>query len=749
MKRRDFIKIVGLSGSGLVLGSFIPAVFAKGNDGILEPGDDPKGIFKPGPFIQISSSGEVTIFMAKTEMGQGVYTALPMIVAEELEVDWEKINIVQADAGFDYGNQTTGGSTSIRQSYDPLRKAGATARVMLITAAAGMLKEKISDLYAELGFVISRKSGKKLGYGELAVEAAKLPVPADVPLKDPKDYKLIGKSVKRRDTPPKLYGEAVYGIDVRLPGMVYAAVKRPPVYKGKVKEGWMKAEGSRLKDELLKAEGGGMNSGVLDVFEISTGVAVTGKSTWQAFKAAERLEPECVRADGGGLKAEGFNSADAVKLAYEKIDKPDGIIKERGNVVPVFEASSNVVMAIYEVPFLSHSPLEPMNCTAWVKDGKCEIWAPTQSPQRLRKDAANLLGIDEKDVTVHVTFLGGGFGRRLSSDFGVEAVEIARKTGAPVKVTWTREDDTKHGIYRPFGVYALRGVVDRKGNIEAFQHRIAGQSIRAQFPKGQGSKEPLKPEQYDIAAGSTEFPYEIKNFRIEGALVQTPLVAAAYRAVYHTQVPFAVESFIDELAESRKIDPFKFRQRLMKPGSRERAVLELAAEKAGWGATLPKGQGMGIAFFQGYDSYCAQVALVGVEGMGFGVESGEGSLPDTRYPLPVIKVLKYVAVIDCGLVINPDTVKAQMEGAIIFALSAAMKGKITVKNGAVEQSNYDDYPIMTFDESPEIETYIMENTFKVGGVGEVGMGAAPAALANAIYAACGWRPRKLPVAGGG
>ena len=297
----------------------------------------------------------------------------------------------------------------------------------------------------------------------------------------------------------------------------------------------------------------------------------------------------------------------------------------------------------------------------------------------------------------------------------------------------------KQGIFRPFGVYALRGVLGKKGTIEALQHRIAGQSIRAQW-----SKEPLKPEQYDIAAGSTEFPYEIKNFRIEGALVQTPLVAAAYRAVYHTQVPFAVESFIDELAHSKKIDPFKFRQNIMKPGSRERAVLELAAEKAGWGTTLPKGQGMGIAFFQGYDSYCAQIATVEVSGE-WGVVSGEDSLPVAGYPLPVVKVLKYVAVIDCGLVINPDTVKAQMEGAIIFALSAALKGKITVKNGAVEQSNYDDYPIITFDESPDIETHIMENTFKVGGVGEVGIDACPAALANAIYAACGWRPRKLPV----
>ncbi|GMU90153.1 MAG: aldehyde dehydrogenase [Chlorobiota bacterium] len=730
MKRRDFIKIVGLSGSGLVLGSFIPAVFAKGNDGILEPGDDPKGVFKPGPFIQISSSGEVTIFMAKTEMGQGVYTALPMIVAEELEVDWEKINIVQADAGFDYGNQTTGGSTSIRQSYDPLRKAGATARVMLVTAAAAMLKESVSDLYAELGFVISRKTGKKLGYGELAVEAAKLPVPTDVPLKDPKDFKVIGKSLKRKDTPPKLYGEAVYGIDVRLPGMVYAAVKRPPVYSKGISGEWRVASGEVSVPVTRYPLPEGV-SGVIDVFEISTGLAVTGKSTWQVFNAAEKLKAEWVRDNGtGGLGfgVEGFNSEDAVKLAYEKIDKPDGIIKEQGNVVPVFEASSDVVMAIYEVPFLAHAPLEPMNCTAEVKDGKCEIWAPTQSPQRLRKDAANLLGIDEKDVTVHVTFLGGGFGRRLSSDFGVEAVEIARKTGAPVKVTWTREDDTKHGIFRPFGVYALRGVLGKKGTIQALQHRIAGQSIRAQW-----SKEPLKPEQYDIAAGSTEFPYEIKNFRIEGALVQTPLLAAAYRAVYHTQVPFAVESFIDELAHSKKIDPFKFRQNLMKPGSRERAVLELAAEKAGWGKTLPKGQGMGIAFFQGYDSYCAQIALVKAEG---------GGLKDE----PVsVKVLKYVAVIDCGLVINPDTVKAQMEGAIIFALSAAMKGKITVKNGAVEQSNYDDYPIISFDESPDIETHIMENTFKVGGVGEVGIGACPAALANAIYAASGKRPRKLPV----
>lgn len=696
MKRRDFIKIAGISGGGLVLATFLPASMIKGEGGIF--GDDPKGVFIPGPFLQINSNGEVTIMVAKSEMGQGVYTALPMIVAEELEVDWETINIVQADAGFDYGSQTTGGSTSIRQGYEPLRKAGATARVMLVAAASVLLKEKVDDLFAEKGFVISKKTGKKLSYGELATEAAKQPVLTDIPLKDPKDFKIIGKSTPRKDTPPKLYGEAIFGMDVVVPGMVYATVRRPDAYKLKLK-GFDKSSVINLP-------------GVYDAFEISSGVAITGKSTWQVFQAAEKVKAEWVASET--LK---FNTEDLRKEAKNKLAEPGGLIKQEGDPDAILKNIKNPVIAEYEVPFLSHSPMEPMNATVHFKDGKCEAWAPTQNPQRLRKDIANTLGIDEKDVTVHVTFLGGGFGRRLVGDFGIEAAEISKKSGKPVKLTWTREDDTKQGVYRPYGFYRFTGTVENSTPV--FTLNIVGQSIRAQW-----SKDPLKPDQYDIAEGAKDTGYAIKNFKITGTLLQSPMTASAWRAVYHSQVPFAVESFIDELAHSKNIDPFIFRRDMTPPGSRQRAVLELAAEKAGWG----KQKGMGIAFFQGYDSYCAQVATVAVNNNN-------------------VKILKYVVAIDCGLAINPESVRAQTEGAVIFALSAALKGKITVKNGVVEQSNFDDYGIISYDESPEIEVHIVQNTQKVGGVGEVGIGACAPALTNAIFAASGKRIRRLPVEG--
>lgn len=703
MKRRDFIKIVSLSGGGLVLGSFIPlSVLGKAAESAPILGDDPKGIFKPGPFLQIDSKGNVSIIMARSEMGQGVYTTLPTIVAEELEVDWESIIIVPADAGFDYGSQATGGSTSVRQGYEPLRKAGATARIMLISAAAIILKENSDSLYAENGFVISRVSGKRLSYGELAVQAGKLPVPSDVPLKDPKDFKLIGKNLPRRDTPPKLYGEAIYGLDVRLPGMIYATIKRPNAYGLKVKS--------------FDASSAKTNKNIYDVFELSTGVAVTGRSTWEVFKAADKLKVEWKETD-----TLNFNTEATVKEAYKKLNEPGGVIKEEGDVLSILKTNENIVEAVYEVPFLAHAPLEPMNCSAEFKDGKCEMWAPTQNPQRLRKDVAERLGMDQNDVTVHITFLGGGFGRRLVSDFGLEAVEIAKKTGKPVKLVWTREDDMKHGVFRPFGVYGCRGVAGVNGGIKAFEHHIVGQSIRQQW-----SKDPLKPDQYDIAEGSKSFPYNLVNFKITGTLLQTPFTTSAFRAVYHSQVPFAVESFVDELAHSVKIDPFVFRRDMMQKGSRSLNVLELAANKAGWGKTLEPGTGMGIAYFEGYDSYCAEVATV--------------SVINNR-----IKLLKYVVAIDCGLVINPDAVKSQMEGAVIFALSAAMKGQITAKNGAVEQSNYDDYPMLAFDESPEVEVHIVESTLKVGGVGEVGIGACAPALCNAIFAASGKRMRKLPL----
>jgi isoquinoline 1-oxidoreductase beta subunit len=702
MKRRDFIKIVSLTGSGLILASFVPAVFLKGEGKSKGKFDDPgKGIFAPGPFLRIDSSGEVTIFVAKSEMGQGVFTSLPMIVAEELEVDWEKIKIVKADAGYDYGDQGTGGSSSVRDSYDPLRKAGATARIMLLTAAASLMKASVNDLYAENGSVINKKTGEKLGYGELAEVASKLPVPKDVPLKDPKDFKIIGKRKLRKDTPQKLFGEAIYGIDVKIPGMIYSTVKKPNVYGLKVKS---------FDKGSIKGF-----SGIFDVFEVASGVAVTGKSTWQVFKAVESLKAEWIETDTCK-----FDSDKLIAEAREKLNKPDGIIKKHGNPEKYLKPDQKLLTADYELPYLAHAPLETPNCTIEIKNGKCEVWACTQNPQDLRWQVSQKLGMKEVDVTVHLTFIGGAFGRRFVHDAALEAAEIAKKTGKPVKVTWTREEDMRHSNYRPLSVHRLSGVV-KDDKIEMLNHQIVAQSIWAQF-----ASKKLNPNEYDIAEGATEFAYTIPNYQVTGTLIKSPIAVGYWRSVFNSQNPFVVESFVDELAIANKIDPYLFRKKMMPSGSRPLAVLDLAAEKSGWGKKLEKGSGMGLSFFQGYDSFCAQVMEVTVKGN-------------------FVKVNKVTVVMDCGLIINPLGVETQLEGAIIFALSAALKGKITVKQGVIQQTNFDDYPIISFDESPVFDIHLIQNTNRVGGVGEVGVGGCAPALCNAIYSATGKRVRKLPI----
>lgn len=693
--RREFIKVVSVSGGGLILATYIPF-----NNLFAKTGDDPK-IFSPSVYLKIDSNGVVTVIVHRSEMGQGVKTALPMLIAEELEVDWENIVIEQADADTKYGSQSTGGSTSVRRNWEPLRVAGATAREMLILAAANKWKVNTSECFAENGFVINKKTNKKFSYGELVEDASKLPVPQNVKLKDPKDFKLIGKRIHRVDTPDKIYGKAKFGIDVVIPGMYYAALSRCPSFGGKVKSF------NAVKAKQIK--------GVIDFVQISNGVAVIADSTWNAFKGRDALEIDWDFGPYANVNTENIRNE-----MLKHIKEEGAEFESRGNVHQSIEGEK-FIEAIYEVPFMAHAPMEPMNCVAKYENGKVELWAPTQNPQNAKSEVAKALGLSENDVTVHVTLMGGGFGRRLVSDFAIEAAEISKASGKAVKLTWTRKEDMKFGYYRPPSMHVLKGSVSKDGKPLKFYHHVIAPSIRQmRFDKN------LTAEKSEIREGTVDLEYQIPNLKITGTLVPTHVPISWWRAVYNSQNPFAVESFIDELAYAAGKDPYEFRKQMLPEDSRLLNVMNIAIEKSGWYNKLPEGKGRGLAISYGYESYCAEVAEV--------------SVINNK-----LKVEKYTAVIDCGVVVNPDIVEAQMEGAIAFALSAAMKGEITIKNGGVEQNNFDDFEILFYDEMPVVDVHIVQNNFKVGGVGEVGIAACAPALCNAIFAATGKRIRKLPV----
>ena len=694
--RRQFIKVAGLSGSGLFLASFVPLqnIFAN-------PGEDPK-IFAPSVYLKIDSNGIVTIIFHRSELGQGVKTALPMLVAEELEVDWDKIVIEQSDADAKYGNQTTGGSTSIRVNWEPLRVAGATARVMLITAAASKWNISPENCYAENGFVINKLNNQKFSYGALVEDASKLPVPKNVKLKDPKDFKLIGKRIHRVDTPDKIYGKAKFGIDIVIPGVYYAAVSRCSTFGGSVKS-----------FDATKAKS---LPGVIDVVRISNGVAVIADSTWHAFNGRDALEVIWDLGPNANVNTED------IRNELIRQSKTEGFEFEgRGNVNKDIEKGEKAIEATYEVPFITHAPLEPMNCIAKVENGNAELWVGSQTPQDARSSVARVLGMNEANVTVHITLMGGGFGRRLVNDFAVEAAEISKVSGKPIKLTWTREEDMKFSFYRPPSMHVLKGSVTENGTPLKFSHHVIAPSIiQMRFYRE------LPPKDYDIKEGTVDLQYNIPNMSIRGTTIETHVPISWLRSVYHTQNPFAVESFIDEMAYAANKDPYEFRRDMLPDDSRLKNVLNVAAEKSGWGKALPKSKGMGIAISECYESYSAQVAEVTVENN-------------------KIKVDRFVVVIDCGIVVNPDLVESQMQGAIAFGLSAALKGEIIIKNGGVEQSNFDDYQILTYNEMPVVDVHCIQNNYKVGGVGEVGIAACAPALCNAIFAATGKRVRRLPV----
>ncbi len=700
VSRRDFIKIVSAAGGGLVLGAYLPA---KGY-----PFDEDEGKaarFEPSVWLRISDDGTTTITVSRSEMGQGVRTALPMLIAEELEIDWSAVQVVPALADEKYGNMSTGGSRSIRTFYDTMRKVGATAREMLIAAAAQEWHVEPATCRAEKGVVIHKTSDRRLAYGNLVAAAAKLPVPEDAPLNKRSEFTLLNKSIPRVDTEAKVTGKAVFGIDVKRPDTLIAAVARSPVFRAKVKS----FDGTKARAV----------AGVRDVLEIPDAVAVLANSTWAAFKGREALS---VTWDEG---AHADLDSDGIRALFHEKGKADGVaVRQDGDAKAAIETAAQKIEAAYDLPYLSHAPLEPMNCVADVRADRAEIWAPTQTPRWAQGAVAEAIGLPLEKVKLHTTLLGGGFGRRLMPDFAVEAAHVSKAAGAPVKVVWTREQDMQHDFYRPASYHQLVAGADEQGNLIAWQHKVTCQSITGQhFPDNFDEKDP------DMLGGAKDVSYQIPNISINATPVEVNVPVGWWRSVYHSQNAFANECFMDEVAAALKTDPVELRRQLLPADSRLRKVLERAAKEAGWGSSMEKGKGRGIACHACFGSFVAQVAEVSVAANGR------------------VTVDKVVCAVDCGPVVNPRILETQVEGGVVFALSAVMTGEITIGNGRVQQTNFDDYTVITFEEMPEVEVHILDSTDSVGGIGEPGVPPLAPAVCNAIFAATGKRIKRLPIGG--
>ena len=702
--RRNILKAGVAVGGGLLIGFYLP-----GAQRLADAADASPALFAPNAWIRVGSDDTVTIMVDKSEMGQGVMTALPMLVAEELEVDWARVRVETAPADKAYTNpllgmQGTGGSTSVRSSWERLRKAGATARELLVSAAAQTWGVKEEACRAEQGAVLHPGSGRRLGYGALADKAATLPVPAEVFLKDPKDFKIIGKSLPRLDCADKVNGVSVFGTDVKIPSMLTAMVVRCPVFGGKVKS----FDASRA----LAVKG------VRKVLQIGSGVAVVADGSWPAQQGVAALSIQWD--EGTNAK---IDSAAIRKKFAELAQRPGVEAKKRGDAAKILQTAAKKTEAVYEVPFLAHATMEPMNCTAHVRGDGCDLWVPTQGQTNAQRTAAKITGLPPEAIEVHTTFLGGGFGRRFEQDFLAEAVEISKAAGVPVQLLWSRENDMQHDFYRPATYNRLSASLDQHGMPAAWAHRIVGPSIMARVFPGmvKGGIDPTSVE------GAANLPYAIPNLHVDYAMHDAGIPVGFWRSVGSSQNAFVTECFLDELAAAAGKDPYQFRRELLRDSPRHKGVLELAAATAGWSKPPAKGISRGIAVHECFGSYVAQVAEVSV--------SRDGH----------IKVHRVVCAVDCGMVVNPDIIKAQMESAIVFGLTAALKGEITIKNGRVEQSNFHDYPLLRMDEMPEIVVAIVPSQENPGGVGEPGTPPIAPAVANAVFKATGKRLRRLPL----
>jgi len=703
VSRRAFLK-AGVAGGGFVLGFGLPAFLG-------DAAAATSGSFEPNAFIRIGSHGSVTLTMPQVEMGQGTYTSMSMLIAEELEVALSQVRLEHAPPDIKrYGNpllagdQITGGSTSIRAFWEPMRQAGAAARVMLISAAAKRWQVDPSACHAERGEVVHTARRRRIKYAALAADAARMPVPEKVALKRPEEFKLIGTPAKRLDTPAKVNGKAVYGIDVRPPGLKIATLAQSPVFGGRLKS----------VDETAARS----VKGVRQVVRLDDAVAVVADHMGAAKKGLAALVIEWDNGPNAALGTE-----DIARALEQGTLGAGAVAQNVGDIDKAIAGATTKIDAIYQVPFLAHAAMEPMNCTVHVRKDGCEVWVGTQVVARAQTTAAKTTGLPLDKVVVHNHLIGGGFGRRLEIDGVTRAVQIAMQVDGPVKVIWSREEDLQHDMYRPYFVDRMSAGLDEGGMPVAWSHRFAGSSILARFLP-QAFNNGLDPDTTD---GAINLPYALPNAHVEYLRMEPPGIPTAFwRSVGPSHNVFVVESFIDELAAAAKKDPVDYRLALLAGSPRAKAVLRLAAEKAGWGRPLPKGRGRGVATQFVFGTYLAEVAEVEVS------KDGE------------IRVQRVVCAVDCGLVVNPDTVQAQVQSAVVFGISAALFGKITLKDGRVEQSNFDTYRALRMSETPPIEVHIVRNTEAPGGMGEPGTSAIVPAVVNAIFAATGRRLRKLP-----
>lgn len=706
VSRRTFVKITSAASAGLVLGLQLPR---KSDAATVDE-------LPLGTFVHVGNDGIVTIYVSKSDMGQGVRTALPMIVADEMDADWSKVRIRQADLDKKWGHMGTGGSSSVRTMWTPMRQAGATARAMLVAAAAKQWSVDPKEIAVARGVV--SHGARKATFGELAPAAAKIDVPKDVALKDPSKFTIIGRKADRLDNPDLVVGKSHYGIDVRLPGMLYAAVLRSPVFGGKV---------ASVDDTKAKAV-----RGVKHIVKIDargplmpwSGVGVIADSTWAAMKGRDAL---AVTWDKGAAANE--STASQTAQLHERMTGAGERLANHGDVDAALASAAAKVDATYEVPFLAHATMEPMNATASVSGDSLELWLPTQFADWVAAEAGQAVGVPADKVKVHVTLLGGGFGRRAFPDAGVEAAILSKAAGAPVKVQWTREDDMQHDYYRPAAAYRFVGGLDADGKLTALHMRMSSYAINTYLGRG-------KPGE-DEADGIYNTNYVVPNLRFDYAVAESSVPRGWWRSVESSMNAFAFESALDELAHAAKKDPIEFRLAMLpeKPAStkefsfdpaRFRRVMELAREKSSWGKPLPAGRARGFAAYYSFRSYVAEVAEVSLE----------GGTP---------RVHRVTAVADVGTPVNPDGIAAQIEGGIVYGLTAALNGAITIDGGAVQQSNFHDYSLLTIAEMPVIETFIVPSTEPPTGIGEPGTPPIAPAVTNALFALTGKRVRKLPV----
>jgi isoquinoline 1-oxidoreductase subunit beta len=734
LDRRLFLKASAAVAGGLLVTASIPGCARRAGNSTGKAKPRPH-LLEPSAWVRIGQDDIITVSVNHSEMGQGVTTALPMLVAEELEADWSKIRTEFSPVAPVYKNpamkmQMTGGSTSVRTSWESLRQAGAVARELLIMAAAQTWAVPGGECRAVKGTVVHPPTGRTLRYGELVDRAAQLEVPKKVRLKEQADFKVIGTRMARLDTPRKSHGTAVFGIDVRMPDLMVATVVHPPVF------------GARAKS--FDAAGARAMSGVRHVLAIDNGVAVVADTFWHAKKGADALRTTWEETGNDQL------TTDRIWKRWAELAGRSGhVVRKDGNGSEAFANATRTIEGTYKVPYQAHATPEPMNCTAFVRRDRCDVWAPTQNQDTAQEVAARITGLGYESVHVHTTLLGGGFGRRIEADYVSEAVQISKAIKGPVKVIWTREEDIQHDFYRPASYNVLQAALNGDGRPVAWSHRIVApalmdrlipQFLPSILPRGvprslknlsswlADSALPRLRKDVKAAEGAADLPYAIDDIQVEYIKDDPGIPTGFWRSVYHSQNAFVVESFVDEIAAAAGRDPYDLRRDLLGKAPRLRAVLDLAADRAGWRRMPPKGLFRGIAVHDYEETGVACVAEVSVEPRGGRV-----------------RVHRVVCAVDCGIVVNPGIVEAQMESAVAFGLTATLKSSVTIRNGRTEQSNFHDFSLLRMDEMPEVEVHVVPSAQPPSGIGEPGVPPVAPAVTNAVFAATGRRIRTLPV----